>query len=289
VGIFLYDDRDGVPGFQYTLGALNAFTCSSAAANVDCVMDGSNIRLKEDVFWSIWNIATAPCPAGSGYSSNCSIWTFTTTATLLGNVPVATVTLRLSSQPVLVNPTVNGHEIGPDRAKLDISITYPYTAKGIAANSQAKVGLSAVAAGKAGTFNAVAASIDGNNALVWNGNNDKASFWSYDGTAVVGSVSSTVYVTAISGDSIEKYNCTLGVDCDLISVAIIISLKWVNGIWRAFGWTTELYFFSWNEVRPTQIDYDPSFGMIDSTNSALSGVPPIWSLFLFLFIYLFSK
>jgi hypothetical protein len=287
-GIFLYDNRDGQPGFQYKIGNMYAFSCLLAPADVDCIFDTSNIRLKEDVYWSAWARSTSPCPAGSGYSTDCLIYTFATTGTLIADgAQVAVLTLRLSNQPVLANQDGNTHEIGPDRAKLDVQITYPYTSRPLIVNPNAKVGLSAAAAGKAGSFSAVAASIDGKNALVWNGDNDRASYFSYDGTATIGSGASTVYVSAISGAEIENTDCS---GCDFITKALVDGLKWVVGVWKSFGWTTELYFFSWDVSRPTTILYDPSFGMTGAvTSSAFYAVPPIWSLFLCLFVYLFSK
>jgi len=301
--IFLYKERNSQKGFQYSLGD-NVWNCLDNGGS-DCIIQGSIIDIQKDLTFSLTNVVTQNCLAvipnsASVYNPNCTIWTISSTGSYLGT-PVITFSLMIASQKVLLNPTVNGHEIGPDYGKVDITINYPYFLKyGILSGEIRKignVGLSGYAAGKAGSA-VKQGTFDGKSAYVWAAaNTDKAAVLAWDGDAVLSTTGaadkkSDVYVAGLSGSSISSYTCDNSTNCDLIS-QIVINLMWKPAVaWvTAFGWTPEIFVLSWDGLGPDSVYYDPVTGMTSTANIQYSSsgilAPPVLLCFLWILVHFF--
>jgi len=239
----------------------NVFDCT-VSNGLDCLITNSAIDLKSDVTWSSISEGTTSCPAG--YNANCTVYSFTTTAVLTGtSTTVMTLTQYLANQKVLINPTVNGHVVGPDYAKVDFTVTYPYAAKSQTTNQNiASIALALYAGGTAGsaTFQA---KFQNNQALVFSGTDDKSAVFSWDGTAQLDGTGATVVVVAISGETIIDYNCPVS---NLLCPPIIAGWKVAAAAVKLLGWSSEIMFLSTPGTDVTTWEYDPTYGVIANTD-----------------------
>jgi hypothetical protein len=287
--LFLYQDRDGTPGLQYTLGA-QQFDCS-VNNNLDCFVANSGIDLAKDLTYTTLVINKYSCnlPSTEGYNSNCTMWSISSTGKL-GTVPVITVTLRIANQKI----QWNGQSTGPDYSKLDKVITYPYTSK-----SQTQVGtnvaIAAYVGGKAGAAGIQGGTFQGKDALIFTADAEKAGVVAWNPTADLDGTSTDVVVVSISGQSVTDYNCQ---SCDLLSLWIITG--WKLGVYIASlgGWTSGLVLISFPSIgqngAPVTINYDPVVGMASqsdySTNSGLFLMPSFLTMMAcFVFSRFFSR
>jgi len=258
--LFVFKNRDGVAGFQYTLGA-NQFDCSQDNG-LDCVVGGSGIDLPSELSYTALDISSQSCnlPSDQGYNPNCTIWTITSTGQL-GSTDVFQLTLRLASQKL----NWGGHTIGPDFGKVDFVIWYPWLIKLplLTDKSNAFVAVSLYVGGRAGTAGVQGGSFQGKDALIFAADKDQAAVIAWDGNAQSDGVDGTIFVNGISGASISAYDCS---SCDILSKFIIGG--WQIGIALASlgGWTSQLVILSWPGAGVTKIVYDPTVGMASQSD-----------------------
>jgi len=285
--ICLYKDRNGVNGFQYSVGD-PVWNCNDMNG-YDCVVFLSCIDLKTDLDWSTLSIGEQSCPAG--YSENCTIYTITTTGYSGGvtsGTPVMTITQKLANQKVLISS--NNHYFGPDYAKVDFSITYPYSIKGMTTQkANAGIVLAVYAAGKAAVA-AREAYFQDHKALVFEAgaSSGRSAVLSWDDTATVNNVDTDVVVVHISGSSIKAYNCPLGI-CDLVITWWKLLVLAVEDIG---GWNCELIFISTPDVSVDTWVYDPTYGVAASSDITSPGsflAPPMYVTFLCFFVLYFFR
>jgi len=263
--IFLFQDRNGVPGFQYNLGD-PVFDCSQNNG-YDCIINGSPIDLKQDVSWSAISIASTACPPG--YNANCSVTTFTTTGTLSADgTTVFQIVQTIANQKIII--TANGHTVGPDYAKIDFTVTYPWASasKNQTANKAvACIGIAGYAGGSAGGA-AFVGVFQTRPALVFSGSSGKVAIFGWDPIATVDGVTQNVYVDTISGQEILNYKCP-----GILSIcpAIIAGWQVAAAVVQAIGWNVEIIFLSSPGAGSSTWEYDPTYGAADSTEVTTGG------------------
>jgi len=303
--IFLYKERNGQPGFQYKPGYpvfSIAGDCSEANSEYDCIYSNSDVKLNADLTWA--NLVPTPMSCSTaglaGYSPNCTIWQITARGSLAA-APVLQVDLTLASQKVIMGPTIVGaksHQLGPDFGKVDFKINYPWTAKGQDANkANANVAMACYAAGKAGASKVTQATLDGKSALLWETDTGKAAVWSWDGEAYVTSstgtnVESSVYINGLSGDAILAWqapaNCILDPQCVANSVILTVWQIVINVV-KGLGWTPEILLLSWDVKGPTEVYYDPGYGMTDNPNSGMFLAAPTFIYIVWVLVHYFYR
>jgi hypothetical protein len=284
--IFLYQERNNNPGFQYNLGD-PVFDCTDSSTQFDCIYPLSDVKLDKDLTYATLTTSQTTCAAANlqGYSPNCTIWQITSVGSL-GGAKVLEVTLTLASQKVIMGPTVIGgksHQLGPDYGKVDFTITYPWTAKGKdTIKLNATVAIAVYAAGKAGTSTVTAGTLDGKSALLWVTENNKAAVWSWDGEAYVTSSngvdqSSTAYIVGLSGDAIGAWKApAICIDVNCIANKIIIGIwQIVVAVVKGLGWTPQILIISWNVPGADKVYYDPGIGMTDTASSGMFLAPTL--------------
>jgi len=288
--LFLYKDRDGVKGFQYSLGA-NQFDCN-VNNGLDCICAGSAIDLGKDLQYTPLSVTKQSCnlTAEQGYNSNCTIWTLTSTGYLAGipNTNVIVITLKLANQKL----SWGGNTMGPDFGKVGFTITYPWALKGqTAVKDQASVGMSFYIGGRAGTAGAQGGSFLGKDAVIFASDNQHAAILAWDPMAQIDGVDTYIYVNSISGSAVTSYDCS---GCDVVSLLIITGWKIGVAVASLGGWTSQLVIVSWPGIGPDTLVYDPVVGMGApgdyTTNSGLFLMPSFLTMMACLVFYrFFSK
>jgi hypothetical protein len=278
--IAVYEDHDGQAGFQWALGQKLVCPPDSADPNKDCLVDGTGIST-QDVDWTV-AYTTSPCPSGDGYESTCQAFNVTTTGKWspllsLETYDVFTANLYLSSQQVKVGE----NEVGPKKAKCDWIIQYPWAAFQNKINDQnAHLTTVSYIGGKSSHYSATVQSGDDG---VGFSNNGVTTYAVFSSSSSVDTKDSTTHWISISGEDILNYK--LGIDATSVIIAIY---QVVFKIWKAFGWSFQVIFFSWNENKPVTVFYDPAFGQ---TEGSALGLAPGLMLPLFVCIaqYIFNK
>jgi hypothetical protein len=250
--LFVYYNRDGTNGFQWNMNS-DVFDCTKTN---DCIDVNGVIDIKSTAFGGI--ITTkVNCPAG--YNVNCTIYRFETSST----DGVLTFVLRLASEPVLINNV----RVEPNYGKIDVVINFPWTRfPNLIDSANAKVGIVAYTAGRAGTASAAASRVNGNDAVTFTAN-DKSAYFSWDSQAILtSSAGATVYAHYISGASVEANQCNAAT-CGILTTIFVAGLKIRNAFLVALGWKTEMLIFTWNEVRPATLTWDPAIGITNTENA----------------------
>jgi len=265
--ILVYDDRDGNPGFQVALSNLgNILTCGSTST--DCIDLLASLDLQKNLTWSPISHTNTPCPTGQGYNANCTVYTLGTTGSYMG-VTTITFTFTAASQRIVYN----GQDVSPDNAKIDIVITYPWTYITTVFSSP-KIALLSAVGGQLVTGSAIQTSTATGNtgAFSWSGTGTQVTTFSWVGTAMVGSTPSNVITEYITDDDISSFSCTLTSCTNLYALGFVIYLKAAAAIWSAFHWKTALVFFSWADVKPASVSWDPAVGSTNSGSLANSSL-----------------
>jgi len=187
-------------------------------------------------------------------------------------------------------------EIGPDYCKSDWVVHYPYTQKGQVSNKPfANVAVVVWLGGKAGAYGIAGGIWKGKSAYIFQGDNDKAAVLAWDGTAKLDGTDKPIYVTGVSGKEISEYKCDVNAGCNWL-IYLITIFQWQVSVALAAigGWTTELIIVSWDSVGPTDVVYDPLFGMAGVGDLIINAssflMPSIYSLLCSLIFYhLFSR
>jgi len=254
--IVVYYDNDGVPGLQINASRGDNFLCSQPAnSEIDCIdiTSGTAIDITK-LSWTGIVVTKIACPSSGNYQANCTVYS-ARTATVGGEIAF---TLKLASEPVLYN----GVRIDSSYGKIDVEINYPWDTVSPAIPSKAKVGLIAATAGKAADGTGTWSKVGGDTAVAYNAEN-KAAYFSWDKTSSVQSQDgATVYYQGISGETLLALDCSK-TNCGLAGV-IYGPLQVAAGVWKALGWTTDIILFSWDEVKPTNILWDPELGFVNN-------------------------
>jgi len=266
--LFVYYNNDGQPGFQYTFG--NNLQCVIPAAEGQDCIDWPNSLQLSDLDWNPITINTIACPAG--YTNSCRIYEFILTDT----TGYTSFTYKIASQPVFIDSFL----VTPDYAKLDISISYPWSNYPLLqANPQ--LGLLGATGGKTAS---VAATISkasgggttGNPAVIFTASGKIGAFsWATTATVTAGkkrTTDSTVYFEAIYGAEISAYTGS-NIVLDVLKVDV--------DVLDALGWKVAFLLFSWDAVEPSNVLWDPAQGLSGSTSSS-AGVrgaePVVWGM-----------
>jgi hypothetical protein len=269
--ILLWYNRDGVQGFQWNLASgVDVFDCTPAGSTYDCVDPNGIIDVK-DLAWSPISRTEQACtvvaPAGD-YEADCKVVTFQTSGAMnsMPSTPVITLTSRTVSQPMLINTILHG----PDHAKIDVTIAFPWTAanftSGLYNATEAQVALIGVQAGKAVAAGAVAIvdSSAGEKKVKFTAAGGKHAFFSYTETATIGAVSSSPIVTKVlTAVDVKTFTCAAGTPCSNVAsktfgvMALLkLGMAWLEG----FGWIPQVTIHSFTVKNPVSIYWDPTIG-----------------------------
>jgi len=275
--ILVYDDRDGTPGFQVALSNLGKIlSCSDTST--DCVDLSASIDLQKNLTWSPISHSNTPCPSGQGYNVNCTVYTLGTTGYYLGSTTI-TFTFVAANQRIVYN----GQDVSPDNAKIDIVITYPWTSI-ITIFSSPKIALLSAVGGQLVTGSAIQTSTATGNtgSFSWAGTGTQVTTFSWVGSAMVGSSSSSVITAYLTDDDILSYSCTL-TSCNFYAAIFLLYLQAAAKVWQVFHWKTALVFFSWADVKPASVSWDPAVGSANSGSLANSSLLLVLLLIMLLF------
>jgi len=259
--LVVWYNRDGAPGFQWDMDSgVDIFDCT--AGTYDCVDPAGTIEVNA-LSWAPISRVEADCNAATGattYDANCKIVTFQVVGSR-NSVPVLTLTSRTVSQPMNVDGVLNG----PDRAKIDVTIEYPWAQiTGLRDAPNALVALIGVQAGKA--VGAVQTQTLGNEKQVsFAAAGGKRAFFSYSDTATINTAitSSPIITKTITAKDVEDFSCVLGDPCagllnptNLIMVKLKIGVAWL----KAFLWTPQVTIHSFTVKSAVKIYWDPAVG-----------------------------
>jgi len=270
--IFVYYDRDGTPGFQTTATSL-FWDCNYASSGQDC-MDSANTLDVTTFSWSAIGISNYSC--GASYPANCQVYVFTTTGYSSG-LAVLTFTFKLASHPVLVN----GVSLKPNFGKLDITINYPWS-KATNLGTSPKVGLSLLGSGRTSSWAGVIAPIadlgNGNNGLMFTGT-AAHTYFAWDGSATINNTQSNVHVTGFTAAAFSNFACSADfVTCTVYDIWKAIYVTILTVLQVTMGWKVQFVYFSWNEIQPASVFWDPQPGAGPGGNSASGAFLPSGSI-----------
>jgi hypothetical protein len=285
----VYYDHDGVPGFQWNIDEADPtkrwdiYDCSKAAANnYDCVDTNAALNVATDLQWTYIDHTKISCSAAPGlttgnYAAGCEIHSLTTVGSLATapTQPVLTFTIRIASQPVMIN----GVKHGPDFAKWELQVNFPYSNyPNILDQANARLAIVTVAAGKAGAFVGAASKSNGVEAVSWSAGAGIRAYYDYNTTATANG-GTTVYTQIVTGQQILNFLCTSASPCNgILGVSgtniLVAYLKLAVNGGLVFGWRASIAIHAFGDlVAPATIDWDPSVGAGDATNSALLAAP----------------
>jgi len=283
--VYLYVERNGVPGFQPDL---NNLICALAVdPTKDCWNNTSDVIDVGSLAWNPIVYSSTSCSAGcvacTSYSANCTV----NILTLQSTNGVVTLKFKLASQPIYVD----GYHITPDYGKIDIMIRYPYTT---GVNSNLRVGILVATAGKtADSSLTITPLVAGSkNGVLFNSQGHVGAF-SWDTTAMVTTskrqTSSTVYHSEITGDAMLAYQCSGNVILCLGLLGFTTAIKAEVFAWQAFQWKVTYLFFSWDAPGATLVSWDPTIGNSPSSSSVERLMCHQTLLLITLIVFLFHK
>jgi len=261
--VIVYEDRDGSAGFQYDLDS-QVLDCSSGTH--DCVRTdaGFTIDLK-NLNWQSVGKTTFDCTdqlTAPIEGETCTV----TVYTMVDSVETVIFDFKVTTHPL----TFDGVELDPDFGKLDVTINYDWTGKDC---DNCKLGLTAATAGKTtdASFNFDFTTDSSVTTATFNVG-DLSAYFTWEDTASIAGVSSTVYVTAVTGADLDAWECE-GLGCLTATTVLNIFWKVALGIWEAFGWDATIVIFSWDDVKPTSVFWDPAVGGEDNNRLDDSVLP----------------
>jgi len=197
--------------------------------------------------------ALSNAPAG------CEIHSLTTVGSHATAGAVITFTARIASQPVLINNVRHG----PDFAKFDVTVVFPWSAYTLYNSEKARIALIAFSAGKAGAIAATAkVNADGSNSLVFAASGATSSHYSYTSTATVdGDATQAVNTQVISGQQVLAFSC-LGAPCGLTATSVLaLYLQLTVGYLQGFGWKSSITIHALGtKTHPLNVFWDPEVG-----------------------------
>jgi len=286
--IVVWQENNKNPGLQFDLANVDVMysTACTNQSKTDCIDDSVSIDLTK-ITWSAISWSTQPCPTGN-YQPNCTVYTFGTNGYQTGvTAPVISFTFVTANQNIMYNYI----EVGPDRAKIDVDIAYPWTGY-VGRLTSPSIALYAGAAGRLQTGAAVGIATQTGiaGAITFSGTGSHVTHFDWVPTATVdGNAGQTVYVATETISAILGFNCT---GCSLVTGTVVAVLKVYALGWKLQGWDGALAMFSWTAVKPGQINWDPSVMQqtavqSTTTSHAASVVPSV--LLAILLLALFVK
>lgn len=273
--IIAYYDNDGTAGFKWNVDAAadarwDIFNCAEGAAkNYDTIDPAGGINL-EELTWTPIARTKVQCntnPALADAPDGCEIYSFTThgSNSSLPSIPIITFTVRIASQPVLINNVKHG----PNFAKFDVTVQYPWAAVSprLYSASTAKLAIVALNAGKAGSFVGSTVHSSDTDALVFTaGTSGHTSHYSFASTATIDGQVGAINTQVITGQQLIDFSCPLGSPChgligitatSLLAGSLKIAATWLQG----FGWKSSLTVHSLGTTAaPASVFWDPQVG-----------------------------
>jgi len=287
VSVDVYYDHDGVPGFQWDISQtdpklkFDIYDCTDAATGkYDCVDPNGKLNVATDLQWTPISSSVVACntqPGLTSYAAGCEIHSLNTVGSLPSapTTAVLNFTIRIASQPVLIN----GVKHGPDFAKWDLAINFPYSNYQLLDATNAKLAVVTAAAGKAGAFTGSSVRSNGVDTLNFQVAGVKArSYYSYSASASINGNTGTIYTQVISGAQIQAYTCTTPSPCaGLLGISgtnvLAAYLAVAVNAWGLLGWKTSIAIHAVGDVNaPASVVWDPTVGA-GSANSALLALP----------------
>jgi len=253
-GVFAWVEVDGTDGFSWD-GTTDFLDPNSGG---DYIVEYLGM---ETLSWNYIDIVEDDCSTLPGAVGTCSVYTFTSSTTDTSNGgPVVQFDMRIASQPVLVG----ANDITPDVTKVDVSINYPWGAACSAVDCQ--LGIWAAAAGLAasGSIDSSFSGATGSGAVEFQG--DTAGYFSWVADATVASGTSTIVTNSVSSDDI------LAITPNILTAygILIASLQFYIGVWNAFSWQVNFYFFSTTDIEPASFVWDPKLGLSSASSLCMS-------------------
>lgn len=272
--IFVYYNNDNQVGFNWNLNAKeNIFNVAAGVSKGYDTLDvAGKISLKE-LDWTPISHTKVQCNSIAALAdapAGCEIHSLTTSGsnTTWQADPIFTLTIRIASQPLMIN----GVRHGPDYAKFDVTVKYPWNAFALANNDTAHLTLLAFSAGKAGAFlGAARRNADGSDSVLFTANG-QTSHYSYTNTATIDASQRPVTTQIITGAQIKAFSCVAPDPCALTLTAAAGAIISAGVTWlEAFGWKSTLTFHSLGSApRPMNVFWDPTVGAgpSDTTNAS---------------------
>lgn len=267
--IIVYQDRDSSAGFQYQLGK-DVLDCSKGT-DYDCVRTDAVFYIDlKTLDWDPITHTTINCTDDlvaptEGEQCSITVWTMKTSDDSV------IFDLKTTTHPV----TLGERYLDPDTTKIDVSINYDWTGKTC---DDCKLGLVAATAGKllTGSLSFNVSDDDGTTTTNFEANGGIAAFLSWDANAAIKSVTSTVYYTAIKYTDLDAWECDglLSSTNNCIAPTALLNFAWkfALGVWGAFGWDGTVLIFSWADVKPTSVFWDPTIGGNDPNRIVIEPV-----------------
>jgi len=263
---FVYQDNDGVPGFQYVLGGVLICPLIGSSKN-DCIV---SFTAFSSWSWAAVQISTYACP--SGYPANCTV-TVLTLATTGSNAGYVTITVTLSSLPVFVD----GVLITPNKLKIALLINYPWSSLFPNPGGNLYLGVLGVGAGKTssavaniGFENGVPSSVD---FVSSNGKTTGSFTWESECNSTTTTTTTAAIVTQSYTDAtISNYISTCNPNCNIVILAIDVIIN----LYAAFGWRFNFIFFSIPVNQPTSISWDPTTTVQGGSSMGVQTAPIFW-------------
>jgi len=252
--VLVYYDRDGNPGFQYTLGT---DPLCSDSTTTDCVETTDNYKLAS-LNWAALTYNVASCP--SNYDAKCKVYSVTLVGTpVLTTSPLITLTYTIASHPLMLTYS-NGQTVSitPDKGKIDVSITYPWASR-TSTRANPQLAIIVAAAGRAGSGGVSGSvQVNGNSAsLTWN-SGVSATLFSWDTNAYIAAQANAVTSVTITAQQLDAYKCN-SLLCIGIGDLLALSWKTYADIYALFGWDTRVVVFSWSGMPAnSSVFWDPN-------------------------------
>lgn len=283
----VYYNNDGKTGFNWDVTAAAAnrqdiLNCANGEAKGYDTLDVDGTIDLKDLTWTPIEHTKVLCntiPALSDAPASCEIHSLTTSGSnaTLSSTPIITFTIRISSQPVLINRVLHG----PDQAKFDVTVQYPWAAKKLYNNATARLALIALHAGKAGAFVGTAKrNDDGTNSLLFAAPGGQTSRYSYTNNATIDGAIGPVSTQVVTGQQIIDYNC-IGAPCGLTATQFLVALVLQPAVvWlQSFGWKSSITIHSLgSDAHPANVFWDPAVGAGPSSTNSGSLMAPSFFL-----------
>jgi len=254
--IIVYEDRDNNTGFQYKLGK-DVLDCS-LGTDYDCVRTDAGLYIDlKTLTWDPISHTTINCTADlvdpvAGEQCSVTVWTMKTHDSMV------IFDLKTTTHPL----TLGDRYLDPDTTKIDVSINFDWTGKTC---DNCKLGLTAATAGKliTGSLSFNASADDGSTTANFEASGGFSAFVAWDSSAAIKGVTSTVYYTAVKYADLDAWQCQLlSTTNNCLAPTSILNIAWklALGVWSAFGWDGTVLVFSWADVKPTSVFWDPTLG-----------------------------
>lgn len=276
----VYYNNDGQAGFKWDITGADAstqdiFNCEVAKTKGYDALDLKGTIDFKSLDWTAISHTKVQCntiAALSDAPDGCEIHTLTTSgsnSTLSAN-SIVKIDIRIASQPVLIN----GVRHGPDYAKFDVTVQYPWAAVNaqLYDSANARLALIALHAGKSGAFvGAANRNADGTDSLTFTTATGQTSRFSYTNDATIDGQTGPIYTQVITGAQVSAFTCTGA--CFLSATNLVqLSLKATVNWLEAFGWKSSLTVHALgSDAHPANVFWDPEVGAGPSSNTNSAG------------------